>query len=404
MRLPRAYLEWSPSTDPLDPSPVWVAIQSGIMWFDYNRGRSFRLDRTEAGTCTIHLYNEDGELDPDYPSGIYYGQPFEGKRFRLRVWHEGAYWAVFDGFCRGTPRTFPGIVGDEVEIRLTDGFLRLGRPLLTTSSDYAEESSGARVVRVLDAVGWPGTGLYDGASRSIDTGSSTIASIGLDSRSALEHLLHVEQSEFGRFYISADGKAVWLARHTYLSGSAYTTEQIAFGGSGGVPYQDITLERSDDLLYTQARASIIGGDEQTVEDAAATTAYGLSTLSRGELLLTSESELLDQLHYTVDRQSRPKTRVRGLGVVANQDADTMSAILALDLGYRATVSKTHRRLGYTYAQACNLESLGGRCDYTTGEWRAQFALSDADLNEYWPLEDDALGTFSAADSLPVWGF
>lgn len=389
-RLPKLILEIAWSGFPLDDAPDYRRISSGIIWARWTRGRNFRLDRSEAGTCVIRLHHIEGELDPNYPNGPFYGNIDVGKRVRLSVQIGGATYRLFTGFLRALPRFYPGITGDEVELHLTDAFLRLGKHKITTTEDFPEESSGARIVRVLDEVGFPGTGYAD-AHRDIDTGTSMMASMGLKTRTALEHILHIEQSEMGRFYISGEGKAVWLARHTLLTDAAYNTSQLTFGGFGGIPYQDITPEYGEDLLYTGVRASRVGGEEQSVEDEDPRDDYGSTILDRGELLSTSDSELTDLIYYLLDRHARPTVRFKQLKVLASSDLYILETLLGAELNWRATVRKTHKRLDYTEEQEVILEQMQHSVDYRQGSWTVDFQLSDADSKRYWILGDPVYG-------------
>ena len=64
-----------------------------------------------------------------------------------------------------------------------------------------------RVTRVLNLIGWRS------ADRSIETGSSTLGTAaGVQGRSALDHLLAVEQTEQGRVFVSGDGKVTFYGR------------------------------------------------------------------------------------------------------------------------------------------------------------------------------------------------
>jgi hypothetical protein len=258
-----------------------------------------------------------------------------------------------------------------------------------------EEASGWRIARMLDYAGFPGTGLGPDAHRGIDEGSTMIASMGIKARSALEHILHIEQTEMGRFYMAGDGQAVWLARHSLLSHDYYTTPQVVFGGPSGIPYQDIQPDYSDDLLYTSVTASRVGGDVQSVEDADAVADYGSTVLDRGELLSTSDSELSDLIYYLLDQHKRPVTRFRSIRTIASADLSILEELLNLELSYRATVNHAEPDLGFTETQAVSLENISHTIDYRAGSWLWDCALSDADSRRYWILGDPVYGVLGS---------
>lgn len=403
-QLPPLILEVAWGTDPFSSAPVYQRIHSGILFAQTSRGRNFRLDRTDAGTATIRLADYTGELNPNYTGSPFYGQIDIGKKARLSVDLNGTNYKLFTGFLRGLPRSYPGIKGREVEIKLTDAFLRFAKHKITTAdigdgSDMPEELSGARIARVLDYAGFPGVSMDD-ADRTLDAGSTMIASMGLKARPVLEHILHIEQTEMGRFYMAGDGQAVWLSRHTLLASDNYTTPQVVFGGPGGIPYQDIQPDYSDDLLYTIVTASRVGGDAQTVEDAG-WEGYGSTVLDRGELLSTSDSELSDLIYYLLDQHKQPVTRFKSIRTIANADLGTLEELLALELSYRATVNHVEPDLGFTETQAATLENIGHTIDYRSGVWNSEFALSDADSRRYWILNDAVYGVLG---STTVWAY
>lgn len=399
-QLPPLILEAAWTTDPFSSSPVYQRIQSGILFAQTSRGRNFRLDRTDAGTATIRLADYTGELNPNYTGSPFYGLIDIGRRIRLSVDLNGTNYKLFTGFLRGLPRSYPGIKGREVEIKLTDAFLRFAKHKVTTADiddgdDMPEEQSGWRISRVMGYAGFPGIGLGPDSHRDLDEGSTTIASMGLKARPVLEHILHVEQTEMGRFYMSGDGVAVWLSRHALLSEGNYTTPQVVFGGPGGIPYQDIQPDYSDDLLYTSVTASRVGGDAQTVEDATALADYGSTVLDRGELLSTSDSELSDLIYYLLDQHKRPVTRFKSIRTIANADLATLEELLNLELSYRATVNHVEPDLGFTETQAATLENIGHTIDYRSGVWNFDAALSDADSRRYWILNDPVYGVLGS---------
>jgi hypothetical protein len=386
---------------PLAASPSFSSVGSRILSLNTARGRSFRLDRSQAGTCKAVCLNTDGALDPDYPSGPHYGNIKPGRKAQALITVSGNTHELITLFLQSLPRVFPDQVSDVVTLAGADGFVRFGKPKITTESNYPEELSGARITRALNAVSWPGTS--PDAHRAIDAGTSLIPSVGVKGRSAIEHILHCEQSELGRFFISKSGAAVWLARHTLLTESVYTEPQIVFSDpaeDGDVGFVEIEPEYSDDLLYTKIVASRVDGDEQSAEDSDAADEYGPSTLDRGELLLTSDSELEDQLYYTLYRHKRPVTRFRKIRVCSSVSDAVLDQILGLELGYRATVKKTHPRLGYTKTQDVQIEHIAHQIDADEQIVWTTFQLSDADTSTYYRLNHATYGTLG---DWP-WGF
>jgi len=402
-RLPRIQLDVAWDSLPFASSPTWETVFNGILSFNVTRGRTFRLDRSSAGTCSIRLLNNDGALDPDYTSGPLYGRIKVGRKARLRVFHEGATYTIFTGFLKSLPQSCRGFASDEVELVLVDAFHRLSKHKITTDEgdDFIAQDSGARIAVVLDAIGFPGSSYGPDSHRVIDVGNSQVASMGLNARPALEHILHIEQTEMGRFYISGDGKAIWLQRHTLLTDPLYIESQIQFGGFGGIPFTDIVPEYGEELLYNEVRASRVNGDEQMAEDTDYKDDYGGSVLDRGEMLSTSDTELESLTYYLLDRHKEPITRFRQLSCKAHTSDEILTNILGLDLGYRASIHRTHKKLGYTVIKQAQIEQISHEVDYQAGTWLSNFQLSDADSRRYWLLND---ATYGVLGTTTIWGF
>lgn len=82
-RRPTFAVEFSPTTGPFDPSPVWEDETSSVRAFSLFRGRQAELDAVQPGTASVELDNTDRRFDPNHATGPYYGDLLPGRRMRI---------------------------------------------------------------------------------------------------------------------------------------------------------------------------------------------------------------------------------------------------------------------------------------------------------------------------------
>ena len=101
---------------------------------------------------------------------------------------------------------------------------------------WLNDTTGTRVGRVLDLVGWPA------GDRAIDSGASTLAAAqNIEGKTALDHLLAVEQTEQGRFFMTGTGEAAFYSRNHVVGGTTeaeFADVEIAAAATGDVYRSD----------------------------------------------------------------------------------------------------------------------------------------------------------------------
>jgi hypothetical protein len=129
---PSIKVEVAFSTQPFSTSPVWTDISSSVQGFTTKRGRSYELDRIEAGTCGLILDNSDGAFTPGRTSSAYYPYVKPKRRLRITVVKNAVTYAVYDGFVERWPVEFNGAIVAEVSIEASDAFRHLSDITLNT--------------------------------------------------------------------------------------------------------------------------------------------------------------------------------------------------------------------------------------------------------------------------------
>lgn len=328
-QLPVVAVEFSPTTNP-GSTPSWVSITGYVRSISIRRGRSYELDRMEAGTAQLTLDNRNRFFDPAYVAGPYYGNLLPMRRLRIWCTWKGVTYYLFHGFVESWPQTWPGGKDAVVSIRCVDGFKSLS--LLKLNTSYSAEATGTRIANVLNSVGWPA------ADRDIDTGSSTVQAATLANASALDHLQQVIESESGRMYISATGALVFLDRASKYKGP-YNTPIAVYSDETIRTYQDIAITLDDTQIWNEARVTRSGGTEQTTSDATSIAKFYTRTLVKSSLVPT-DSEALSASQYLVSRYKDPQMRIERMDVTGMGHEPMWAEVLGRELGDRVTVIRT----------------------------------------------------------------
>ena len=191
------------------------------------------------------------------------------------------------------------------------------------------DTTGARVARILDLVGWPA------GDRDIEAGASTLgAATGIEGRSALDHLLAVEQTEQGRFFIAGDGTATFFSRNHETSltpQAAFTDDDVA----------DLAFDFSDTNLTNDCTVTRVGGLPQRAQDQTSIDASWRMSDAISGVLYSTDNEALAMAQWRVENYSTPTLRPEGLTFQPYRDLPNMyDSIMVRELGDRISVTRT----------------------------------------------------------------
>jgi hypothetical protein len=309
-------------TDVLDGEIDFEEIPQGVVAVSTSRGRNRDLERTNAGSLSVTLRNEDRFFDPRGGSVF---ADFVEPRNPVRVKADTV--DVFTGLIDNWSFSYsPG--GDSVaSFQASDAFALFARNL--NDGDAApEELTGARLNRVLDQVrvNWPAL------DRDIDTGNSTLEAGNIEDNT-LNYLSNViEASEQGLVFMSKDGKVAFRER---LTTPAFSPVEFRDDGTG-IPYEDVKIGFGTDLMVNQAIVTAPDGTAIS-QDTTSQVRYGIieRTLDTQLSTLIQAEALAD---YIIDRYSNPEYRVESVTVnLRTLTSQQLTDILELELGDQGRV-------------------------------------------------------------------
>jgi hypothetical protein len=287
---------------------------------------------------------------------------------------------LFNGFIESWPASWEGAHRqgmDTVHIEAADSMKVLRLATITLSR--GQETSGARIGALLDAINWPS------ALRSIDTGQSQVQEVTLTDASVLQHIQDVAASESGQFFIAADGTATFFDRfHTTL----LDDDNDTWGDEvGEKKYARLTVSYDDQTIWNRVIVTAPDLADQVAEDIPSQSQYGgpssaPRTFPIGTLLVTTGA-MLERAEFLLSKYKDPERRVTSLEVDnASLDDDQWPRILMHDIHDRILVRK--RPAGDTIEQPSFIEGIEWRIG--PGTWRLTWRLSSTALQQgQWEL-------------------
>ena len=305
-----------------------VDITSILLNVATRRGRNRLLSRFEAGTATVELKDENGWFNPENPASPYYGNLVPLRKIQIWADWNGVRYYLFSGFITAYINSFVQGVDtvNKVTIQATDAFkLFDGVTVTTITGNSAGQYSGARVTNILDTINFPAS------LRNINVGDTTLQADPATSRSALEALRNVEDSELGGFFIAANGNATFLSRTNVSQFS--DNIPLSFSDDGlALPYVNVKTALDDGTLYNNVTVTRLGGTAQNVFDQTSIDQYFVHSGSRSGVLVQDDTTALNMAKMLLASRKDTELRVDEMTVnLADDTAGLQSAILGMEL-------------------------------------------------------------------------
>jgi len=275
---------------------TYADISEYVQAVSIKRGKTNELETYDAGNAQVRLDNTERIFDPQGDSA--FSQQLLPRR-GIRIYSGGT--PVFFGVVEDWNLDYAAS-GDNHAIALaTDGFIKLANQELDEFTNVPQ-NSGARINTMLNRseVQWPL------AEREIDTGAVALqADLVEATTNALNYLQLVTTTEQGSLFISKDGKLIFQNRLVGPSGS----NLICFCDDGtNIPFTDLQVVYGGEFLYNRVVVERAGGTAQVAEDPASQAFFGVSTLSRTELLMATDFEASTQAASLLARYRNPAYR------------------------------------------------------------------------------------------------
>jgi hypothetical protein len=321
-----------------DSTAVTVDVSNLVDSIKTNRGRTANSDVFQTGTLSLRIIDQTGAFNPLNPASPYYSLLTPMRKVTITASYGTTTYPIFAGYITSYSTTTPKDVGEVVytTISAVDGFRLANNAQITTvSSATAGQTTGTRIGKLLDAIGWPSS------QRDIDAGQTTVQADPGTLRNALGAMQNIESTEYGALYMDALGNFVFQDRQ--LTSSSVAGTPVDFNDNGtGISYNNALWKLDDTLVFNKASITRTGGTAQVASNQASIDKYFLHSYQEQNLLMETDAEALNNAQAFV--ASRQETSIRCDAVTldlytANYDAG-ITAALALDFFDPITVTTT----------------------------------------------------------------
>jgi hypothetical protein len=321
-----------------DSTSVTVDVSSLVDSIKTTRGRTALSDVFQTGTMSLRIIDQTGAFNAMNPASPYAGLLTPMRKVTITATYGTTTYPIFAGYITSYDTTTPKDVGEVVytTIQAVDGFRLFQNAQITSvASTSAGQTTGTRIGKILDAVGWPA------GMRDVDSGQTTVQSDPSTLRTSLGAMQTVTSTEYGSLYMDAFGNLVFQDRA--LTSSSVAGTPVDFNDNGtGISYNNAVWKLDDTFVFNKASITRTGGVAQVASNQASIDKYFLHSYQEQNLLMETDAEALNNAQAFV--ASRQETSIRCDAVTldlytANYDAG-ITAALDLDFFDPITVTTT----------------------------------------------------------------
>ena len=347
-----------------DTTAVTVDVSSLVDSVKTTRGRTALSDVFNTGTMSLRIIDQTGDFNPMNPSSPYYELLTPMRKVTITASYGGTTYPIFAGYITSYNTTTPKDVGEVVytTIQAVDGFRLFANAQITSvSSTSAGQTTGTRIDKILDAIGWPSS------MRDIDAGQTTVQADPGTLRTSLGAMHTIESTEYGALYMDAFGNLVFQDRA--LTSSSVAGTPVVFNDDGtGISYNNALWKLDDSLVFNKASITRTGGTAQVALNQDSIDKYFLHSYQEQNLLMETDSEALNNaLAYVASRQ---ETSIRCDAVTLDLYTDNYNAgiLAALDLDFFDPVTVTTTQPGSSTLTK-TLQVFGVSHDVRPNAWK-----------------------------------
>jgi hypothetical protein len=229
--------------------------------------------------------------------------------------------------------------------------------------------SGARITRILDLAATPV------GERAIDAGSTTLQSTSLGG-TALAYLQKVEETEYGRLFVSAAGKLTFISRGNAVTGNYLLNQATLVDADSGAgqDYRAASADVDDGRIVTRATVSRQGSVAVTYYDAAAQAEFGWLDEVHEGLLHDTDAYSKAYAEYIVNTLKAPSSRIGAVTLELPFDPqDLYPTIFTLEIGEMVTFKRKPQNTGAVMSLVMRVEAIGHETG--GGYWHTTLFLS-----------------------------
>ena len=360
-----------------DSTAVTVDVSNLVDSVRTTRGRTALSDIFQTGTMSLRIIDQNGDFNPMNPSSPYYNLLTPMRKVTITASYEGTTYPIFAGYITSYDTTTPRDVGEVVytTIQAVDGFRLFQNAQITTvASATAGQTTGTRIGKILDSIGWP-VGMRD-----VDAGQTTVQADPGTLRTSLGAMQNITSTEYGSLYMDGFGNLVFQDRA--LTSSSVAGTPVVFNDNGtGISYNNALWKLDDTLVFNKASITRTGGTAQVAFNQASIDKYFLHSYQEQNLLMETDAEALNNAQAFV--ASRQETSIRCDAVTldlytANYNAGITAA---LDLNFFDPITVTTTQPGSSTLTK-TLQVFGVSHDIKPSAWKTTLTTLEPIIDSF----------------------
>jgi hypothetical protein len=360
-----------------DTTAVVVDVSDLVDSIKTDRGRTASSDVFQTGTMSLRIIDQTGAFNPLNPASPYYELLTPMRKVQITASYGSTTYPIFAGYITSFSTTTPKDVGEIVytTINAVDGFrLASNAQITTVSSTSAGQTTGTRIGKLLDAIGWPTT------QRDIDVGQTTVQADPGTLRTGLGAMQTIESTEYGALYMDASGNFVFQDRA--LTSSSVAGTPVDFNDNGtGISYNNALWQLDDTLVFNKASVTRTGGTTQVASNQTSIDKYFLHSYQEQNLLMQTDAEALDNALAFV--ASRQETSIRCDAVTLDLYTDNYDAgiVAALGLDFFDPITVTTTQPGSSTLTK-TLQVFGVSHDIRPSNWKTTLTTLEPIIDSF----------------------
>lgn len=350
----------------LGASDLYADVSSDARTVGIRRGRRSLLEQFDTGSAAIELDGWSGAYDPTNTSGPYVrggvSQMLPRKPVRVTATSGGQTFGLFAGAIDSLDVDHGW--GPSVTVSAIDGFGQLGGvDVPTISPAFRGDTTGRRVGRILDVVGW------STSARVVDAGASVLQP-AVFGASGLQLLQQVATAEQGRLFINRDGSLRFADRRAALNPSPPQLGDQA----GDIAFSSVKFDDASDQIFNRVSVTAAGGKTQIAQDFASQATYDIRSLELTDLPIASDPEALALAQFLLAAYSQPRLRVSQVVCDPGTNIAAWQALLAIEVGGRLLLRR-HTSDGRLITADLIAEGVSHDIDAVAGSWTVTFSTT-----------------------------
>jgi hypothetical protein len=358
-------------------------VTSMVRNITITRGRNRDTEQFNAGTASVVFFDPTRQLDPLNQSSIYY--PFVEPRQPIEIYASGR--PIYTGTITDWDLDYDYVeAGNVVTAQCADNFTILANMTFAAWSPV-EQLSGARITASLarPEVAYQGPRVLDTGNSTLGAGSNFDVD---DGTNVLSYLQRISASENGFLYMDNTNALAFVDRRRNINPASLAS----FTDDGtGIPYQSLTNQFGDELLYNSVQMQAPGQSVQVASDSTSIARYQGSIYSKLDLLNKAPTEVLDLARAFLAIHKEPVLRFTGVDLqLAALDVTDQDTVLTLDLVDVVTVQKSFS-VGTPASVSEPLIVSGISHTIRPGDHRVKLTFEHLDSRSYFTLNNDPLG-------------